>query len=103
MAFLHHFPSGATRIGPGGLPGLSGGATRFLHGHRVVAAAGGGAAGSSARGALRFAPGGRGGSGGSVAKEADLVPGGKFMGNSLEMIPGGVLLKVIWPKNMKGK
>ena len=42
MAFLHHFPSGATRIGPGGLPGLSGGATRFLHGHRVVAAAGGG-------------------------------------------------------------
>jgi hypothetical protein len=91
----------------------------------VVAAAGGGAAGSSARGALRFAPGGRGGSGGSVAKEADLVRGGKFMGNSweihwkfmgnsweihwkfmgnsLEMIPGGVLLKVIWPKNMQGK
>ena len=79
MAFLHHFPSGATRIGPGGLPGLSGGATRFLHGHRVVAAAGGGAAGSSARGALRFAPGGRGGERGGSGARWEIH--GKFTGN----------------------
>ena len=74
---FHHLPSsGASRIGHGGRPGHSGGATRFLHGRDVVAAAGGGSAGGRATGALRFAPGGRGGSGGSVAK-ADVVPGGE--------------------------
>eukprot|EP00435_Cladocopium_sp_Y103_P033618 s2736_g8.t1 len=77
-------------IGRGGPPGSAGGATRFLHGHSVVAAAGGGAGAPSAlHGALRFAPGGRGGSGGSVAKEVDVVPGmdGQSSRSSLRLPP----------------